>query len=480
MLVKNNRISRRIFIGGVIVMLSYFLAERTGLMRLFQSYAPRPKRQISPEDMSKYSNRINSQLRQGLIEQAESVLRKNTLIGKTNVDAGEFEYLYVRPAIPKYPHQWLWDSSFHVIVMCRYFNKESAKRELASLLKGIHADGLLPSIVYWDGVNTWFEGIMNSIAGYGGNSTNLTQPPMVAVALQELFDSTRDETLLKQLLPIVEKYFDWLANYRDPDQDHLISIVHPWEGLDASPVFDPILGLSSPQVWEFYSKVYGLLLKYASMNWDNRAIVASNAFNVEYLVFNCIYAQGLRAIGRMRNALGDKNQGQLYDAKADRVEESIYKLCWDDQDQIFYDIRGNDHKFIRVKSVSSIFPIILDKIPERMLAPLVERHLTNENEFWTTFPIPSVAKSEVTFNPNDAPLTWRGPTWININWLIVQGLGKHGYSDVAQEIARRSIALVDQSGYWEFYNPITGEAGGQPDYSWSTLAIDFLALLGPQ
>ena len=477
MLGQNKRISRRIFLGGAIFILSYILVERLGLLHLLKAYGPKSKGPIRPENLNKYSNGLDSETKRVLVERAKTLLHKNMLIGKATDGTDEFEYLYIRPAVPKYPHQWLWDSSFHAIVTGRHFDKMYSRREIESLLEGIHADGLLPSIIYWDGLNTWFEGAMLSFIGYG-QSTNLTQPPVVAMALEELFNASRDQSLLVHLLPKVEKYFAWLGKYRDPDHDSLISIVHPWEGLDASPVFDTFLGLNSPQVWDFYPKVYELIFKYKSMKWDHQMIVESNVFNVEYLVFNCIYAQGLRAIGRMRNALGDHDKPQWYDDLADQVENAIFALCWNDKDQIFYDIAGHTHAQILVKSVSSLFPIILDKIPRRMISALVEKHLTNENEFWTPYPIPSVAKSEFTFNPDDAPLTWRGPTWININWLIVRGLEKHGYSDVAREIARRSIALVDQSGYWEFYNPITGEPGGQSDYSWSTLALDFLGLLG--
>ena len=89
-------------------------------------------------------------------------------------------------------------------------------------------------------------------------------------------------------------------------------------------------------------------------------------------------------------------------------------------------------------------------------------------------PVPSVAMTEPNFRPNERFLIWRGPTWININWMLVHGLRKHGFNDEAGDLARRTIELTLQSGFREFYNPHTGEGYGAKNFGWSTLVLDLL------
>jgi hypothetical protein len=62
------------------------------------------------------------------------------------------------------------------------------------------------------------------------------------------------------------------------------------------------------------------------------------------------------------------------------------------------------------------------------------------------------------------------------NWLIVLGLQKHGYDDVAAAIVERTRQLVEREGFREFYSPYSGRPAGASGFGWSTLAVDMLAL----
>ncbi|NWF65675.1 MAG: hypothetical protein HXY38_15375, partial [Chloroflexi bacterium] len=86
-----------------------------------------------------------------------------------------------------------------------------------------------------------------------------------------------------------------------------------------------------------------------------------------------------------------------------------------------------------------------------------------------------------TFDPVDM---WRGPTWVNVNWLVVQGLKRQGFLPQAIALARQTIELVGpryagkqrlrSPRIWEWYHPHTGEPLGNNQYSWSALVIDFI------
>ena len=61
---------------------------------------------------------------------------------------------------------------------------------------------------------------------------------------------------------------------------------------------------------------------------------------------------------------------------------------------------------------------------------------------------------------------------MNTNWLLVQGLRRHGRSDLADEIAARSRQLVERGGFNEFYDPLDGHPVGAANFGWATLAAD--------
>jgi len=47
---------------------------------------------------------------------------------------------------------------------------------------------------------------------------------------------------------------------------------------------------------------------------------------------------------------------------------------------------------------------------------------------------------------------WRGPAWINTNYLVVVGLRRHGRHDVADRIAEATIATVGR--YYERFGVV--------------------------
>ncbi|MCH8199229.1 MAG: glycogen debranching protein, partial [Chloroflexi bacterium] len=123
-------------------------------------------------------------------------------------------------------------------------------------------------------------------------------------------------------------------------------------------------------------------------------------------------------------------------------------------------------------TVASLVPLVVEGLPADVAGELVERHVQNREEFWLLHPLPSVAASEPTFNPRNASLTWRGPTWINTNWLLWRGLRKHGFEELAAQLAGRTVTMVAQEGLHEFYNPLNGRGMGARPFGWSALALD--------
>jgi glycogen debranching enzyme len=126
-------------------------------------------------------------------------------------------------------------------------------------------------------------------------------------------------------------------------------------------------------------------------------------------------------------------------------------------------------------SVAGLLPLLLPECPEPIVTRIVGR-LEDETEFGARFPIPSVARSHPAFSPRPlGNLLWRGPTWVNLNWLVARGLRRRGRADLARRIEDASLALVERSGFREYYNPLTGAGYGARNFAWSALVLDMLA-----
>jgi len=75
----------------------------------------------------------------------------------------------------------------------------------------------------------------------------------------------------------------------------------------------------------------------------------------------------------------------------------------------------------------------------------------------------------------DAKRYWRGPVWLVVNYMISDGLAAAGHGKVAQRITQSSLDLIRESGFAEYYDPLTGEPLGGGRFTWTAaMVIEFL------
>ena len=112
-----------------------------------------------------------------------------------------------------------------------------------------------------------------------------------------------------------------------------------------------------------------------------------------------------------------------------------------------------------------------DAVTDRLLA-----HLQNPDEFWSRFPLPTVALNDPKFDPQQM---WRGPTWVNINYLFIEALTRLGQHELARELRTKTLALImQQHDIYEYYNPLTAERPPKsaPIFGWTSAVFIDLAI----
>jgi len=79
-------------------------------------------------------------------------------------------------------------------------------------------------------------------------------------------------------------------------------------------------------------------------------------------------------------------------------------------------------------------------------------------------------------SPHFAHITyWRGPIWINTNWMLYQGLLKYNYKENADRLREAILKLVMENGFYEYFDPHDGSGHGSKNFSWTaSLIIDLL------
>lgn len=410
-----------------------------------------------------------------LWREAEAILRRNDLGG------------YTVPTQGLYPYQWLWDAGFTAMGW-RHIDEPRAWRELETLLRGQWPSGMLPHITFHQTVDTYFPGPDVWQSPHQNPPTSgITQPPVVATALWDLYQNASDrgavETRARAMFHAVLRYHRWLYAARDPDQTGLVAILHPWEsGMDNSPLWDgPLARVTPVNVPPFkrrdthhvnaaqrpsdddYTRYIYLVLFLRSGGYVEPGLYYTAPFCVVDTAYNAILLRANRDLLALARALGEP-------------EEEI--AGWIERGELGFD---------RLRDGNGGFFAGIDLRADQVLqVPVTSRFLT----LWGGVATPAEAEHLVrefgealagapylaaTVPPSSAAFQpqryWRGPVWGIVNWMLAEGFAAYGYTQEAERLRADTLKLVETAGFYEYFNPMTGEGLGGSNFSWTAAMV---------
>jgi hypothetical protein len=378
-------------------------------------------------------------------------------------------------------------------------------QELEAIFRGQWANGMLPHIRfdprtldYFPGPDFWASDRV-PLAPRDQRTSGLTQPPLHARAALEAYRHAGADAealaFLRRLFPKLVAQHRYLAGRRDPAGHGLAAIVHPWEsGLDNSPIWDPELdaievppgALPAYRRYDLahanaadrpsdaaYDRYVYLAIRYRDSGYDDADLLATSPFLVEAPLFNAIYLWSAHALVEIAGILGEDRAP--FQAAARRIHDGLLTHLWDPTARRFFSYDLRSRRSIRKESIDSAIPLLDPELPgdlvEAIAGELRSRHFDPPPEV-EHYLIPSYDLDGPEF---DRRRYWRGPVWINMDWLVWRGLRQHGRASLAREVEGSMVGLVERSGFREYFDPFTGQGYGSPDFSWTAaLLIDVL------
>ncbi|HSK98276.1 MAG TPA: trehalase family glycosidase [Euzebyales bacterium] len=408
------------------------------------------------------------------------------------------------PSRTLYPHQWSWDTAF-IAIGRSWGDQQRAQIELEHLFAAQWTNGMVPHIVFNPGVpaDAYFPGPQcwdaDRADGHPGvhATSGITQPPLHACAALDIYRHAADRdaaaAFLARLYPGLAAQHAYLARHRDPAGLGLAVIVHPWEsGMDNAPIWDDDLDaidIAPGRLPTYrrrdlvhadpadrpsdaaYDRFVYLAVTYRDAGYDDATIMASSPFVLADPLFNAIWCWAAHALADIARIVGD--DPAPHRERARRIHDGMLTHLWDAGAGRFhaYDVRNDRH--VPKDTISALMPLLDPDLPDEQVAAIVAE--LDSAKFRPTDDVFLAASYDLSSADFDARRYWRGPVWINTDWLLWRGLRQHGRPAVTERIAASMLRLVQQSGWREYFDPFTGAGYGSHDFSWSAaLIIDLL------
>ena len=336
----------------------------------------------------------------------------------------------------EYPGIWLehvYDAIFFAAMDNRYL--DIAKNTLKLFLKNQKPNGQMPCfIINKKRAPNWKE------VGY----SQIQECVPFARLSYMYYQMSKDKVFLEEAYEGCKRWVEWHIAYRIAKGETLVQMFGTFD-----------TGHDNSGRWEG--------VKYKGVCKNEDATCYPHEDNVLPIIapdVNAVYYGNLVALSEMAFALNKNTDAQIWKRKAEDVKRELLHVCYDEADDFFYDVdkNGNKRKFLSI-SITNVFSAHL--METDMAERIYEKHLHNENEFWTPFPFPSMAVSDSAFHKNREGNSWgyysQALTILRCTlWMDFYGKSKD--FDTILEKWVRQWTFETKIKFGQELDPITGES----------------------
>jgi len=319
-----------------------------------------------------------------------------------------------------------WDQFFHAIAY-RHIDAKLAEDQIRIVLDHQREDGMLPDAIHDEGLVTHLTLPVDE---------DVTKPPLGAWAALKLYETSGHLDFLKEVWDALTRWHRWWWDYSS-DGHGLCEYRHPFSsGLDDSPLWD-----------------YGMPVTAPDLN-------------------TYLYRQ-MESLATIADLIGKPQAAAQYRADAVDVARRVHERLWNAEKGVFMALQRGVP--VPVLSLFNLMPVWMNQSPPDVVDAVLA-HLTNPDEFWTPYPLPTVALSDRAFDPLQM---WRGPSWMNSNYLFIEMLTRLGQDALAVDLRRKTLnVMMQHRDIYEYYHPLTAERPPKaaPMFGWSASVFIDLAI----
>lgn len=404
-----------------------------------------------------------------LKKQAEHIIKNNS--------RGDFTI----PCDSLYPFQWNWDSAFCALGIFTY-DKSRALKEIDKLFEGQWSNGMIPHIIFHKNSDTYYPGPNVWESNTTPPSSCISQPPVLTSIIWFMtILGLSDKKILNKYFDNLIKYHKWFMENRDPYNKGLLSIVHPWEsGRDNSPDWDDALDnipidntldikrkdniIMEDDVRptnDDYNRYMQIVFKNKEFNWNNKKIYDEGLFNVCDPGIQFIFIRACKDLYKLAVLLEKHEYYQMIENWIDHYTKNCDKL-WCNELNTYTSLNIKTNKLYKgVSSASMLFAYadIGDQFQKHKMLEHSKRIL-----YFSKYGFPSLDPFSNDFRQKKY---WRGPVWCIINFMLVIGFYHIREIELANKIKKHTIKLIEDNGFFEYYDPHLGLGYGGDNFSWT-------------
>eukprot|EP00658_Telonema_sp_P-2_P005205 TRINITY_DN11952_c0_g1_i2.p1 TRINITY_DN11952_c0_g1~~TRINITY_DN11952_c0_g1_i2.p1 ORF type:complete len:610 (+),score=80.98 TRINITY_DN11952_c0_g1_i2:396-2225(+) len=435
------------------------------------------------------------------------------------------------PCRPFFPRGFLWDEGFHQLIVSAWDPRLTVD-VLSHWFELMRSDGWIPREQILG-----IEAITRVPQEFVAQSRGHANPPTFFLVVHKILQQSKkantktNKPFLEKLLPVLIKWFGWFESSQQPADGR----GYMWRGRDSgdgklnamtlSSGLDDYPRASVPTPNERHLDMLCWLARAAGVIHDLASWLGEDQAAIEF-------GEKSRSLAALIVPLHWNDDEQMFHdwghhSNTGSFEKRVVVQCDDGEGggvQVAVDPKRDPHsqcplshpnfkwplgdgrggllqreqyvardtaaRFVEHVGYVSLFPMMLRLLaPDAPQLPALLDALTDPQELWTRWGIRSISKKSSYYQrenaPGDAPY-WRGPIWINLQYLALSGLHHYGhtegpfqersltiYNKLRKNVIRNLYRVWNKTNFlWEQYSDTTGAGQrAHPFNGWSSLVV---------
>ena len=309
---------------------------------------------------------------------------------------------------------WQWDSCF-MAMFAKYSN---------GIIKSMNNLDLLYSFQKENGYISMAYHLPGGEEAFGER----VNPPLFAWVEYDYMQFTGDTSRLPQVYPVLKKYYQWLKNNRRRQHGLYYFEDTGSSGMDNSP-----------------RSGYSAYMKAGS--------------DVCFVDLSCQQLLSARYMAEFAKILNLHDEHEAWQQEAADLSALINQYHYKAVTGFYYDCFEATMNVLANKTVAGFWPLLAQAADQEQAEALV-RHLNDPAEFNSGCPVPSLSMDDPNFREDGG--YWLGSAWAPTNYMVIKGLEKYGFSDLARKLTAEHLNVMTEvmndpqyGGIWECYAPMS-------------------------